>query len=845
MTGMRTVSVRGVAICLAKVWSMPQTRSTAAVGHGQARDIKPRVLVASVATPVSFSAFSAVHRAELKETWEIHPKIPSLASRKAWAEARGIDPGQVHAWFSRRKYRATKKGERVLDGEYDLPISLKDQKTSSCTGTKRKQAAVKRERSPTPTLDYPRRKRQRATPAADAGSSFISKSTQKNAGSQPSDPAMEAPAHIPHTRAHDKKAHPLCLICSGVQLPSVSRLPSSGPVLSPPSSFYSVPELSFDFPSSDFDFDGPSTPRGLEHDNDSAIVLPIDENIDDDAYTHSSAAKNQNLDYLKQMPTAHTLSEDISLPKAVTSYLPPRQRRKRITFDDKTGPKGGYGSSGSSAPLNPSVTNFGHDVPTAPEEYSHVHAKNQTKHTADRYGARHDAACSSTTDDHGTLRNSVLGSNPTSIPAVLNAETNNTRLRESSTAQGYQSGAPNTATIKTQKTNAPPMSVKREDIEEINLRSKGDNYDSDTRLQSWRKPVIVTATMEMTQKDNRRKTKGTQPTRAAQAGAPPTKTKAAKTKGKDNPPINTAHLQEGPSSSVHPSTSQVRAIACEAGQGDEAVTGLCERFESLRVGPKRRRKKTSGGTAKAAVKTEPQPMPLPVATGQPVTAKKPKKGKRQQGVTQKSQAVGQGLQKAKMQVDKMRAGHKHEDASEPEIRKYSRLPKTAGEGQWRTKAIEPIDVSIIPAQVDRRPTTPSPTANASSNIMFRNSPFRPPRPYTYSQEALAAFNEIVWIEDGFNAMELSALVKLAAGSAQDEASSKLVTRSCGAQEGTFAPPDLSHLQGLAWRNNPAVYLYTDVDMPQEVRSLFGIEEKVAIEWIEASDRVNREVGLVV
>lgn len=257
------------------------------------------------------------------------------------------------------------------------------------------------------------------------------------------------------------------------------------------------------------------------------------------------------------MPTAHTLSEDISLPKAVTSYLPPRQRRKRITFDDKTGPKGGYGSSGSSAPLNPSVTNFGHDVPTAPEEYSHVHAKNQTKHTADRYGARHDAACSSvchesastsstvfnllwpshslgassatvvsnasqrpsvsypaparsdsrcqsvlvtrspstsclvdaarlkfgadaaadsraisvakrplapagygailckrtqTTDDHGTLRNSVLGSNPTSIPAVLNAETNNTRLRESSTAQGYQSGAPNTATIKTQKT---------------------------------------------------------------------------------------------------------------------------------------------------------------------------------------------------------------------------------------------------------------------------------------------------------------------------------------------------------------------------------------------------------
>lgn len=53
------------------------------------------------------------------------------------------------------------------------------------------------------------------------------------------------------------------------------------------------------------------------------------------------------------------------------------------------------------------------------------------------------------------------------------------------------------------------------------------------------------------------------------------------------------------------------------------------------------------------------------------------------------------------------------------------------------------------------------------------------------------------------------------------------------------------MQGLAWRNNPAVYLYTDVDMPQEVRSLFGIEEKVAIEWIEASDRVNREVGLVV
>jgi len=47
------------------------------------------------------------------------------------------------------------------------------------------------------------------------------------------------------------------------------------------------------------------------------------------------------------------------------------------------------------------------------------------------------------------------------------------------------------------------------------------------------------------------------------------------------------------------------------------------------------------------------------------------------------------------------------------------------------------------------------------------SPKHPPRPYTYTPEALAWFNEIKWTEDGFERMEISAVIRLAAIGSED------------------------------------------------------------------------------
>jgi hypothetical protein len=75
--------------------------------------------------PVSAGRFRDGHKASLKKIWDERPCLPSVASRKAWASARGLDPTSVNRWFYAQLRKAKASGF-VLDTKnegYDLGVN--------------------------------------------------------------------------------------------------------------------------------------------------------------------------------------------------------------------------------------------------------------------------------------------------------------------------------------------------------------------------------------------------------------------------------------------------------------------------------------------------------------------------------------------------------------------------------------------------------------------------------------------------------------------------------------------------------------------------------------------------
>ena len=64
--------------------------------------------------PVTAGPLRRSHKAALKKIWDQRPCLPSVASRKAWASARGLDPTLANRWFYAQRRRA-----RVLGLELD------------------------------------------------------------------------------------------------------------------------------------------------------------------------------------------------------------------------------------------------------------------------------------------------------------------------------------------------------------------------------------------------------------------------------------------------------------------------------------------------------------------------------------------------------------------------------------------------------------------------------------------------------------------------------------------------------------------------------------------------------
>jgi len=66
----------------------------------------------------------ALHLQELNDVWETDRRIPTVSSRRKWAEARNLNPINVHNWWYRRKKIAKKFRIRIPAGVYELDVGV-------------------------------------------------------------------------------------------------------------------------------------------------------------------------------------------------------------------------------------------------------------------------------------------------------------------------------------------------------------------------------------------------------------------------------------------------------------------------------------------------------------------------------------------------------------------------------------------------------------------------------------------------------------------------------------------------------------------------------------------------
>ncbi|CAA7266179.1 unnamed protein product [Cyclocybe aegerita] len=63
-----------------------------------------------------------VHFEELSSAWEANRRIPTHASRRAWAEARNLDARNVHNWWYRRRKLAKRWRISIPRDQYDIDV---------------------------------------------------------------------------------------------------------------------------------------------------------------------------------------------------------------------------------------------------------------------------------------------------------------------------------------------------------------------------------------------------------------------------------------------------------------------------------------------------------------------------------------------------------------------------------------------------------------------------------------------------------------------------------------------------------------------------------------------------
>ncbi|KAI6121291.1 hypothetical protein F5141DRAFT_1089224 [Pisolithus sp. B1] len=65
---------------------------------------------------------SRIHLLELRAIWKEDQRVPSVASRRAWAISRNANPTLVNSWFHRRRAAAKRAGEPITLESYELSL---------------------------------------------------------------------------------------------------------------------------------------------------------------------------------------------------------------------------------------------------------------------------------------------------------------------------------------------------------------------------------------------------------------------------------------------------------------------------------------------------------------------------------------------------------------------------------------------------------------------------------------------------------------------------------------------------------------------------------------------------
>ncbi|KAH6881238.1 hypothetical protein BKA70DRAFT_1238434 [Coprinopsis sp. MPI-PUGE-AT-0042] len=72
----------------------------------------------------TYASMHLLHSEELSALWPADPRIPTPASRNAWALARNLNPVNVNAWWYRRKKVAKKLRIKIPRDEYVLDVGI-------------------------------------------------------------------------------------------------------------------------------------------------------------------------------------------------------------------------------------------------------------------------------------------------------------------------------------------------------------------------------------------------------------------------------------------------------------------------------------------------------------------------------------------------------------------------------------------------------------------------------------------------------------------------------------------------------------------------------------------------
>ncbi|KAG2353098.1 hypothetical protein BDR07DRAFT_1256450, partial [Suillus spraguei] len=59
---------------------------------------------------------------ELWVIWNADPRVPTVASRHAWAVSRNVSPLRVDQWFCSRRSKAKKLGQPISSDAYELSL---------------------------------------------------------------------------------------------------------------------------------------------------------------------------------------------------------------------------------------------------------------------------------------------------------------------------------------------------------------------------------------------------------------------------------------------------------------------------------------------------------------------------------------------------------------------------------------------------------------------------------------------------------------------------------------------------------------------------------------------------